>query len=394
MDLFFRHVGETNATSLMLGRAALAVLILGKKLLPNKPVALFVVIGGIAAASFMDFGAHDVKLLGEVPRGLPVPSLPAVHWDDLVDLLPLALACFLLGAVETAAIGRMFAEKHGYRLDSNQEFLALAGANFASGLGYGFPVSGGMSQSLVNESGGAHTPLSGLLCALFIMLVAVFFSELLRNLPQPVLAAIVLMAVTGLLKVKELRHLWQVHRNEFLVAMVALLGVLWAGLLKGVLIGATISLVLLIRRVSSPHVAFLGRIPGARRYSDLRRHTDNEPIPGVLAFRVESSIVYFNSEYVFDAVLARLDAAHQPIRLVICDLSTSPNIDMAGARMFLALHAELAKRGIAFGLVEARSAVRDMLRVEGVEKKAGRIDRFTTLADAIEDFQKGAAPKS
>src|SRR5271157_3367442 len=336
MDVFFRHVGETNASSLMLGCAALGVLLLGRKLLPNKPVALFVVIGGIAAASFVDFGAHGVKLLGEVPRGLPIPSLPAVHWDDLGDLLPLALACFLLGAVETAAIGQMFAEKHGYRVDSNQEFLALASANLASGLGYGFPVSGGMSQSLVNESSGARSPVSGLLCAVLIGLVAVSFSELLRNLPQPVLAAIVLMAVTGLVKVSELRHLWQVHRNEFLVAMVALLGVLWAGLLKGVLIGAIISLVLLIRRVSSPHVAFLGRIPGARRYSDLERHADNEPTPGVLAFRVESSIVYFNAGHVLDTVLAR---------------------------------------------------------VEGVEKKAGRIDRFTTLADAIEDFQNGAAPK-
>ncbi|MBV8417161.1 MAG: SulP family inorganic anion transporter [Verrucomicrobia bacterium] len=394
MDVFFRHVGETNATSLMLGCAALGLLMLGKKLLPNKPVALFVVIGGIAAASFVDFGAHGVKLLGEVPRGLPAPSLPAVHREDLVDLLPLALACFLLGAVETAAIGRMFAEKHGYRLDSNQEFLALAGANLASGLGYGFPVSGGMSQSLVNESAGARTPLSGLLCAIFIALVAVFFSELLRNLPQSVLAAIVLMAVASLLKVRELRHLWQVHRNEFLVAMVALLGVLCAGLLEGVLIGAIISLVLLIRRVSSPHVAFLGRIPGARRYSDFERHADNEPIPGVLAFRVESGIVYFNAAHVFDTVLGRLDAAGEPIRLVICDLSTSPNVDMAGARMFLTLHAELAKRGIAFGLVEARSAVRDMLRIEGVEQKAGRVDRFTTLADAIEDFQKGATEKS
>src|SRR5215469_12555706 len=394
MEVFFRHIGETNGTSLMLGCVALGLLVLGKKLLRNKPVALFVVIGGIAAASLVDLGAHGVKLLGDVPRGLPVPSLPAISWENVVDLLPLALACFLLCAVETTAIGRMFAEKHGYRLDSNQEFLALAAANLASGLGQGFPVSGGMSQSLVNESGGARTPLSGLLSAIFILLVAVFFSELLRNLPQPVLAAIVLMAVAGLLKIRELRHLWQVHRNEFLVAIVALLGVLWAGLLKGVLIGAILSLVLLIRRVSSPHVAFLGRIPGARRYSDLQRHTDNESTPGVLAFRVESSIVYFNAEHVFDAVVGRLDAAREPIRLVICDLSTSPNIDMAGARMFLTLHTELGKRGIALGLVEARSTVRDMLRVEGVEQKTGRIDRFKTLADAIEDFQKGAAPIS
>jgi SulP family sulfate permease len=388
MGIFFSHIRETNTTSLLLGGAALALLILGKKLLPNKPVALLVVIGGIVAATFIDFGAQGVKLLGEVPRGIPVPSLPAVHWSDLGDLLPLALACFLLGAVETAAIGRMFAAKHGYRLDSNQEFLALAGANLASGLGHGFPISGGMSQSLVNESGGARTPISGLIASGIILLVALFFTGLLRNLPQPVLAAIVLMAVASLVKVKVLRRLWQFHRGEFLVAATALLGVLWAGLLKGVLLGAIISLVLLIRRASTPHVAFLGRIPGARRYSDLSRHASNEPTPGVLAFRVEASVLYFNAEHVFDTVLARLDAAREPIRLVICDLSTSPYVDVGGAEMFRTLHAELVKRGIPFRFVEARASVRDMLRLEGVDEAAGRIDRFTSLAEAMEDFQK------
>ena len=114
-------------------------------------------------------------MLGEVPQGLPIPGIPAVSWDEVTGLLPLALACFLLGAVETVAIGRMFAEKHNYRLDSNQELLALAGANLAGGLGHGFPISGGMSQSLVNESGGARTPLSGFFAAVLILLVAVFF---------------------------------------------------------------------------------------------------------------------------------------------------------------------------------------------------------------------------
>lgn len=400
---FLRHVGETNTTSLMVGSGALALLIVGKKLLPHKPVALFVVIAGIAAATFVDFGAHGVKLLGEVPRGLPVPSLPAVQWSDFHDLLPLALACFLLGAVETAAVGRMFAEKHGYRFDNNQEFLALAGANLVSGLGHGFPISGGTSQSLVNESSGARTPLSGLISAGLILVVAVFFTDLLRNLPQPVLAAIILMAVASLVKVSELRRLWQVHRGEFLIAMTALLGVLWAGLLKGVLVGAIISLVLLIRRVSTPHVAFLGRIRGTERYSDIERHPSNEPTPGVLAFRVESGIVYFNAEHIYDTVLARLDAVagltevghnSKPVRLVICDLSTSPYVDVAGARMFLSLHDELAKRGIALRLVETHASVRDMLRVEGLEEKVGRIDRFKSLAHATEDFWKESTPKS
>ena len=159
---FFSHLNETNLAALSVGGAALALLILGKIFLKNRPVGLFIVIGGIVAAPFLGLDAHGVKLLGDVPQGLPPLGLPAVHWADLNELLPLAIACFMLGAVETAAIGRMFAAKHGGRFDSNQEFLGLAAGNLAAGLGRAFPVSGGMSQSLVNEGGGARTPLSGL----------------------------------------------------------------------------------------------------------------------------------------------------------------------------------------------------------------------------------------
>src|SRR5215813_12501 len=148
---FFSHINETNAASLVIGGAALAILILGKIFLKNRPVGLFVVVGGILAAAFFGLNARGVKLLGDVPQGLPPLGLPAVHLADLNQLLPLAVACFMLGAVETAAIGRMFTAKHGGRFDSNQEFLGLAFSNLATGLGQGFPVSGGMSQSLVNE---------------------------------------------------------------------------------------------------------------------------------------------------------------------------------------------------------------------------------------------------
>ena len=173
---FLKHLGETNPTSLTIGGAALAVLILGKIFLKNKPVALFVVVGGILASGWLGLEARGVKLLGEVPQGLPALGLPAIHWADWDELVPLAFACFLLGAVETAAIGRMFTAKHGGRLDANQEFLALAASNLAAGLGRGFPVSGGMSQSLVNEGGGARTPLSGAFAA-GIILVVVFSSR-------------------------------------------------------------------------------------------------------------------------------------------------------------------------------------------------------------------------
>jgi MFS superfamily sulfate permease-like transporter len=327
-------------------------------------------------------------MLGEVPQGLPPLGLPGVRWSDLNELLPLAMACFLLGAVETAAIGRMFASKHGGRLDANQEFLALAGANLAAGLGSGFPVSGGMSQSLVNESAGARTPLSGLVAALIILLVVLFLSGMLRDLPQPVLAAIVLMAVLGLVKVDALRHLWRNDRAEFFIAMAALAGVLTSGLLRGVLIGAVISIILLIRRASRPNVAFLGRIPGSRRYSDLERHPDNQPIPGVVVFRPEGGIVYFNADHVRDTVMAQVRETTPPPHTVLCDLSNAPHIDMAGAVMLKELEGELRSLGAQLMLVEARSRVRDRLRAEGLEERlGGRIDRFTSVADALDAIQ-------
>jgi high affinity sulfate transporter 1 len=388
---FLKNLHDTNPTALMTGGVALAVLVLGKIFLKNKPVALFVVVGGIAASGWLGLGAHGVKLLGKVPQGLPALGLPDIKWTDMDDLVPLAFACFLLAAVETAAIGRTFAAKHGGRLNANQEFLALAASNLTAGLGRGFPVSGGMSQSLVNEGGGARTPLSGGIAAGIILVVVLFFSHLLAALPQPVLAAVVLVAVAGLFKVSALKELWRCDRPEFIVAMTAIVGVLGQGLLRGVMIGAIISLVLLIRRASRPHVAFLGRVPGTQRFSDRVRHPGNELIPGVLIFRPESGLLYFNMDHVRDLILDRVRAETTPPRLVVLDLSSAPRVDMHSAHMLGSLADELTASGIRLQAVEARASVRERLRVQGVDAKLGGVDRHTTVHDAIEAFQKQTA---
>ncbi len=384
---FFSHLGQTNTAAITLGLVALAVLVIGKKFFKNRPVSILVVVGGIVIATLMGLDARGVKMLGEVPQGLPPIGLPAVHWSDLNQLLPLAIACFMLGAVETAAIGRMFAAKHRYRFDSNQEFLALASANLAAGLGHGFPVSGGMSQSLVNEGSNARTPLSGLVAALIILLVSLFLSSTLRNLPQPVLAAIVLVAVAGLFKVAELRHLWRADRAEFVVAMAALIGVLGSGLLRGVLIGALISLVQLLRRSSHPNVAFLGRIPGTQRFSDLARNPDNQSIPGAVIFRVESSLLYYNVEHVREAVLKRVRSEAELPKLVLCDLSNSPYVDLQSAQTLGELAEELEAMHIPMRVVETRSSVRDRLRSEGLDEKFGGVNRFRSVAEVVEEFE-------
>jgi MFS superfamily sulfate permease-like transporter len=248
-----------------------------------------------------------------------------------------------------------------------------------------------MSQSLVNESGGARTPVSGLVAAGLILMVSVFLSGSLRNLPQPVLAAIVLVAMAGLFKLSELRHLWRADRSEFVIAIAALVGVLGSGLLRGVLIGAVISLLQLLRRGSQPHVAFLGRIPGTRRFSDLARHTDNSAIPGVLIFRVEASLLYFNIEYIREAVLDRARSEPTPPELVVCDLSASPLIDLQSAHVLGGLADELSGAGVRFQVLEARASVRDRLRGEGLDEKFGGIDRFRTVAHVVEDFERQQA---
>ena len=383
---FLKHLNEANSMSILVGGIALALLILAKIFFKHKPVALFVVIGGIIAASTLSLETHGVKLIGAVPQGIPPLKVPLLYWRDLNELLPLALACFLLGAVETAAMGRMFAAKYGGRFDANQENLALAASNLFAGLGGGLPVSGGTSQSLVNEEGGAKTPLSTVISAVFILMVVLFFSRLLSALPQPVLAAVVLVAIAGLLNLSTLKELWLNDRSEFVVAMAAFAGVLTFGLLRGVMLGALISLVQLVRISSRPHVAFLGRIPGTRRFSDRDRHADNELIPNVMIFRPESALVYFNVDNVCDAILSRVRVEATSPKLVVLDLSAAPLVDMQSAHTLASTADELSAIGIRFQAVEPRSSVRDRFRHESVDSKLGGVNRFTSVADVIDHF--------
>jgi high affinity sulfate transporter 1 len=380
---FLGGLGSTNPTSLALGAAALALLLLGKTFLKHRPVALFVVIFGIVAARVLHLEERGVALLGTVPQGVPWPVLPLVSRSDINDILPLAMACFVLAAVETTAIGRMFGAKHGYRLDATQEFLAIGTANLAAGVGSAFPVSGGMSQSLVNETSGARTPLSGLVASLLTLVVVLFFTGLLSSLPQPVLAAIVLVAVTGLIQVEALKHIWRFSRQEFAVAVVALFGVLGSGLLNGVLFGVVISIVLLLGRASRPRVVEIGRVPGTSYFADRVRHPENERVPDVLVVRLEGALLYFNTDHVRDRVMALLSRRAAAPRLIVLFMGTSPFIDLAGTEMLIDLQATFGRAGINFRLAEAHGQVREALRRVGHDEASALADTHATVDDVV-----------
>jgi MFS superfamily sulfate permease-like transporter len=212
----------------------------------------------------------------------------------------------------------------------------------------------------------------------------VFFTGLLENLPKAVLAAVVLVAVSGLLDFPALLRMWRVSRLDFYTATIALGAVLLLGILNGILLAALASFLMLLFRVSRPHIAFLGRVPGTNTFSDLARHPENEAIPGVIAFRPEASLIYVNADAVLEAVVNRLAASDlSGIRLVVCDLSASPYLDLAGSQMLHELCNELGSRGIALRIAGARGRVRDLLRADGLGERVGGVDRTVTLDSLV-----------
>ena len=382
---------ETNPAVLAFGIVALAVLLLGEKFLPGRPIALVVVVVSIIVLSVTPLIDLGFKVVGALPQGLPEFRLPGLRVRDVEGVVPLAFACLLLAYVESVSAARALAQANGYEINPRQELLGLGAANLAAGLFQAYPVAGGLSQSSVNDKAGAKTPLALVFASVTIGLCLMYLTGLLSNLPNVVLAAIVLVAVKGLINIRELRHVWKVSRFEFVVSMVAFVAVLMLGILNGVMVAVVVSMLLIIRRAANPHVAFLGRIPGTRMFSDIERNPDNQPVPGALVFRVEASLLYFNVEHVRDAVWQKIRSTPGPLKLVICDLVISPMVDLAGARMLAGLQKELQAAGIRLRLVAAHASARDILRAEGLEERVGYFGRRITVADAIDEFQGVAA---
>ena len=363
-----KHLEETNPYTLAIGLCALLFLIAGERLLPRRPIALLALVISIIGMSYFPLASKGVSSVGAIPAGLPHLSWPVVQWSEVDDLFGIALASFLLCYVESISVVRTFSHTHRYPITADQELLALGAANLAAGIGQGYPLAGGMSQSAVNEKGGAQTSIALIVASAALSVVLLYFTGLLRNLPDSVLAAVVLIAVGGLIRPGELGHLYKVSRTEFRVAMVATLGVLAFGILKGVLLAAIFSILLLLRRASRPRIALLGRLPGMDRFADCLRYPEVELLTDVLVLRVEAGLFYFNAQNVKKEVLERVHQ-QRATQLVIIDLSTSANIDLAGVRMLGELQEELQQEDASLALAEVHGQVRDLLQAEGLSSR-------------------------
>jgi high affinity sulfate transporter 1 len=366
-----QHIAEANPWAIALGVTGIVVLLAGEHLVPKLPWALVIVLGAIGLMNVVDPKAHGIDVVGTIPSGLPVMSLPPVFLPDVRDVFRGAVAIFVLAYVEGMSMARTFASKNGYRVDPNQELLALGFASIGAGFTQSYPVAGSFSRSALNDESGAKTQLAGGFSALLVILVVLFLTGIFSKLPEPILAAVVMVAVRGLFKWRQLLKLFELRPAEFGTALGAFVGVLALGILDGVVIGALLSLLLVIGRASQSHISLLGRVPGQPQFSSMHENPENIPIPGMRIIRANAGIFYANAESIKQHITTLVRESAEPIQAVILDMAMTGDLDLAGAEMLAELHHDLREMGISLRLSRIQLSARNLLDRTGVAEQIG-----------------------
>jgi len=345
------------------------------------PGALIAIGGATVVVAALGLAADGVAVLGPLPSGVPPLGVPDIGLGDLRDLLPGAAAIALVAAADTLVSSRAFAARNGYEVDANRDLIGLGAANASAGLSGGITVSASAARTAVAESVGSRTQLAGLTAAATMILVLVFATGFLHDVPVPALAAVVTAAVLRLFEPAAMRTLWRVRRTEFAIAIAAMAGVALIGVLEGVLIAMALSLFDFLRRASHPHDAVLGVVKGRAGFHDMGRVPATEPIEGVLLFRFDAPLFYANAQRFRTRI--RSLTRRRDLRLVVLDASTVPDIDVTAARMLGELRQELGARGMRFVIADAVGGVVDLLTGDELRPRFDRNDLFDTIDEAL-----------
>ena len=381
---------ETHLLTLLIGGTSLVLMYVLEKRFPKVPAALVTMVYGIAVVSIFNLEALGVHIVGDIPSGLATPQLPDISLSDLLALLPGALGIALVAFAEAVGPGRQFAAKYRYRIDANQELVGLGMANVGAGLFQGFPIGASLSKSAANDSAGAKTAMSLIIAAIGTAIVALFFTPLFRNLPEATLAAIVVVAISGMMRVGEMKRLYRLRKGDFALAMVALLGVLFFEVLVGLLIAVIISLLALVARASEPKVSLLGRTPGKLNFGDVRRHPENRTLPGLLVIRPNEGLFFANASSLNETINELIQASDPPARAVLLDLEMTFELDVPSADALADLKEELERSNVALMVARVHGDVRDMLDQSGVTEKIGIENIYHYIMDGVFAFLREA----
>lgn len=365
------QLGDIHGPTLAIGVASLVVLLAAKRVMPRLPAALLVVAGSTLAVDLLDLEAEGVAVVGDIPDSLPVFGVPDTPGSLMADLAVAAMVITVVGFMESIAVAKVYARRHRYDLDPNQELIGLGAANVASGLFGGYPVTGGFSRTAVNDTAGARTPLASVVTAVLVLITIALLTPLLVSLPKAALGAVIMVAVAGLIDVGEMRHIASVKRSDLIGMGVAFVATLALGIEIGIVLAVVASMLVVFARMSRPHTAVLGRIDGTTSYRNISRFPEAVVPRDVTVLRIDASLSFVNAANVKATLIAAADAAPAA---VVLDASGINDIDATGVEALRDVLTECADRGVPLHIADVKGPVRDVLHRSGL---------WTELADRL-----------
>jgi high affinity sulfate transporter 1 len=379
--------GKTVGAALAVGVFGLAVILVLNRVLPKIPAILVAVVASIAATSIFDLAAHGVSLVGTLPQGFPPLTIPDIKLSDVPLLIGGALGIALVALADTISTASAFADRTGQEVDGSQEMVGIGAANIAAGFFQGFPVSTSGSRTAVAEQAGAKTQVTGLVGALAIALMLLVVPGLMRNLPQPTLAAVVIAAALSLADIAGTRRLWQQRREEFALSIFAFLGVALLGVLAGIAIAVALSVISVFRRAWWPYQTVLGRVGGLPGYHDLRSYPDAEMLPGLVVFRFDAPLFFANSRTFRDQI-RRLAAADPPPKWIIVAAEPITDVDTTAADMLEDLDEAINAKGVHLVFAEMKDPVRAKIDRYELTRTIDPNHFFPTVEAAVDAYRR------
>lgn len=378
------QINETHLLTLLLGVAGI-VLIKGAKRINNKiPGALIAVITGILAVAAFGLDTKGVSIVREVPSGLPSLIIPDFSIETVQKLLPLSLTIAIVAFMEAYSVAKAIeAKRRDYKVIPNQELIALGAANIVGSLFQSYPVTGGFSRSAVNHQAGANTPLSSIISAVLVALTLLFLTPLFYNLPHAILAAIIMVAVAGLIDLGYVRTLWKTNKIEFGLLMATFIVTLQFSMVPGIVTGIVLSILILLFRAANPHMAVLGRVKGIDEYRNIKRFDDLETWPELLVLRVDAPFAFVNIQTIKDKVMNEVQKRNGMLKYVVLDAGSVAYVDATGVIGLRELIEGLEEKGIQILFAEMIGPVRDVFNKNKLISKNQAKVFFLTTNDAV-----------
>ncbi|MEB5935219.1 SulP family inorganic anion transporter [Pseudomonas mosselii] len=365
---FLQRLGEIHWLTLAIGLAGLGLLIWLPRRYPRLPAALVTVVVFTALAGLFGLDRYGVAILGPVPAGIPELAWPQSTLAETKSLLRDALGIATISFCSAMLTARSFAARHGYAINANHEFLALGVSNLAAGISQGFAISGADSRTAVNDMVGGKSQLVGIIAALVIALILLFFTAPMAWIPQAALGAVLLMAGWGLIDVKSLKTIRKLSRFEFWLCLLTTVGVLGLGVLPGIVFAVTLAILRLLYSIYQPTDAVLGWVPGIEGQVDVRQHKDARTVPGLVVYRFDDAILFFNADYFKMRLLEAVQGVEKP-QVVLFDAEAVTSIDVSGVAALREVRDTLAAQGIHFAIARARGTFLRMLVRSGMARE-------------------------